>query len=128
VDIYYKAVQNLPFESFLNKGTYLPMMYIPDAIRGTLELMNAPVEEVKVRSSYNISAMSFDPEEVAASIRKFIPGFTISYKPDFRQAIANSWPQHIDDSAAREDWAWTHEYDLDAMSKDMIDNLRIMLL
>lgn len=127
VDIYYKAVQKLPFESFLQKGTYLPMMYMPDAIRGTIELMNAPAEEVKIRSSYNISAMSFDPEEVAASIRKFIPGFTISYKPDFRQAIANSWPQHIDDNAAREDWAWSHEYDLDSMSKDMIDNLSIIL-
>jgi len=98
-------------------------MYMPDAIRATIELMEAPKDKISVRTSYNISAMSFSPKEIAASIKKSIPGFSISYKQDYRQAIANSWPQSIDDSVARKDWGWKEEYDLDAMTKDMLANL-----
>ncbi|MDX5437094.1 MAG: NAD-dependent epimerase/dehydratase family protein, partial [Pontibacter sp.] len=99
VDIYHKALKGETYECFLSQNTYLPMMYMPDALKSTLDLMHAPAEQVKVRSSYNLSAMSFSPEEIAASIRKFIPDFKITYKPDYRQQIADSWPQSIDDSA-----------------------------
>ncbi|MDN4164679.1 L-threonine 3-dehydrogenase [Cytophagales bacterium LB-30] len=126
VDIYYKAVDKVPFTSFLQKGTYLPMMYMPDAIKATIDLMEVEAERVKIRSSYNLSSMSFAPEEVAASIQKVYPDFTISYAPDFRQKIADSWPMSIDDSQARADWGWQHQYDLDAMTHDMIHNLEKM--
>lgn len=99
------------------------MMYMPDAIRGTIELMEAPIEKIKVRSSYNISSMSFNPKEVAESIIKVIPEFEISYAPDFRQKIAESWPESIDDSVARKDWGWKHNFDLDAMTKDMLEHV-----
>jgi nucleoside-diphosphate-sugar epimerase len=123
VEIFHEALEKKSYESFLEKDTYLPMMYMPDAIRATIELMEAPAENIKVRTSYNVAAMSFSPEEIAAEIEKHIPGFSISYAPDYRQQIANSWPQSIDDSVARNDWNWKHEYDLPAMVKDMLENL-----
>jgi nucleoside-diphosphate-sugar epimerase len=126
VDIYHKALEGETYECFLSENTYLPMMYMPDALKSTLDLMHAPAEQVKVRSSYNLSAMSFSPEEIAASIRKFIPDFKITYKPDYRQQIADSWPQSIDDSAAQQDWGWKPAYDLDAMTEDMLLNLKKM--
>ena len=124
VEIYHEALKNKKYTSFLDKGTYLPMMYMDDAIRGTIELMEAPAEKLQTRMAYNISAMSFAPEEIAASIQKHIPDFEISYQPDFRQKIANGWSQSIDDSAAREQWGWKHEFDLDKMTKEMLDNLK----
>ena len=99
------------------------MMYMPDAIRATIELMEASSDKISVRTSYNISAMSFSPKEIAAEIKKFIPEFEISYKPDYRQKIADSWPQSIDDSKARSDWGWKPEYDLQKMTRDMLENL-----
>jgi len=124
VEIYHEALKHKKYTSFLDKGTYLPMMYMDDAIRGTIELMEAPEEKLKTRMAYNISAMSFAPEEVAASIQKYIPDFEISYTPDFRQKIADGWPQSIDDSAAREQWGWKPEFDLDKMTKEMLENLK----
>ncbi|WP_242202620.1 NAD-dependent epimerase/dehydratase family protein [Aestuariivivens insulae] len=124
VDIYHKAVKQEPFECFLKASTTLPMIYIEDAVRATLELMDAPAENISVRTSYNLSGMSFSPEEVAASIKKIYPKFEVSYSPDFRQDIADSWPMSIDDAQAKEDWGWKPQYDLDAMSKVMIDNLK----
>lgn len=123
VDIYHKALEGQTFECFLDKGTYLPMMYMPDAIKATIDLMQADAKDVKVRSSYNLSALSFEPEELAAAIRKHIPEFKIEYKPDFRQPIADSWPNSIDDSRAREDWNWQHQFDLDKMTEDILENL-----
>lgn len=124
VEIYHEALKHKKYTSFLDKGTYLPMMYMDDAIRGTIELMEAPVEKLKTRMAYNISAMSFAPEEIAASIQKHIPDFEISYQPDFRQKIADGWPQSIDDSTAREQWGWKPEYDLDKMTDVMLENLK----
>jgi nucleoside-diphosphate-sugar epimerase len=103
------------------------MMYMPDAIRATIELMEVPADKISVRTSYNLSGMSFSPKEIAAEIRKHIPPFTISYKPDYRQSIAESWPQSIDDSVARHDWGWKEEYDLPGMTKDMLENLEPVL-
>ena len=99
-------------------------MYMDDAINATIGIMEADKSEIKIRSSYNLAAMSFNPEEIAASIREHIPAFSISYKPDFRQAIADSWPQSIDDSAAREDWGWEHKVSLEEMTKIMLDNIK----
>jgi nucleoside-diphosphate-sugar epimerase len=124
VDIFYKALQEGRYTSFLKAGTVLPMMYMDDAIRATIGLMEAPAEQVKVRTSYNVAAISFDPEELAASIRRYLPGFELSYAPDFRQAIADGWPQSIDDAVARTDWGWKPEFDLDAMTRAMLDGLR----
>ncbi len=124
VEIFHEALDEKKYECFLEKGTYLPMMYMPDAIRATIELMEAPASKIKIRTSYNISGMSFSPEEIAAEIQKHIPDFTISYKPDYRQAIANSWPQSSDDSVARTDWGWKEEYNLPAMTMDMLENLK----
>jgi nucleoside-diphosphate-sugar epimerase len=124
VEIYHEALRDKDYTSFLSEDTYLPMMYMPDAIRATIELMETPAEKVKIRSSYNLSAMSFSPKEIGASILKHIPDFTLSYKPDFRQAIANGWPQSIDDSKAQQDWDWKPQYDLDAMTEDMLKNLK----
>lgn len=125
VEIFYKAKQEKKYECFLNEGTYLPMMYMPDAIRATIELMEADASKIKTRTSYNISAMSFSPKEIAAEIKKHIPGFSISYKPDYRQPIADSWPQSIDDAVARKDWSWKEEFSLETMTKDMLENLVI---
>jgi len=124
VEIYHAAVKGEPYQCFLGPHTRLPMLYMPDAIRGTLELMEAPANRISVRTSYNIAGMSFAPEEIGASIRKVLPDFKMTYKPDFRQAIADSWPQSIDDSAARNDWNWKPEYDLDGMTVDMLEHLR----
>jgi len=124
VDIFFEAVANKKYECFLKEDTTLPMMYMPDAIRGTIELMEAPAEKITVRSGYNLSGFSFSPNQLAAEIKKTIPDFTISYKPDFRQSIADSWPQSIDDSVAQRDWAWKPEFDLAKMSIDMIENIQ----
>jgi len=123
VEIFHEALEAKQYECFLNPDTYLPMMYMPDAIRATIELMEASSDKISVRTSYNISAMSFSPKEIAAEIKKFIPEFEISYKPDYRQKIADSWPQSIDDSKARSDWGWKPEYDLQKMTRDMLENL-----
>lgn len=123
VEIFHESLDEKKYECFLNEGTYLPMMYMPDAIRATIELMEAPADNISIRTSYNISGMSFSPKEIGAEIKKHIPDFSISYKPDYRQAIADSWPQSIDDSVARRDWNWKEEYDLAAMTKDMLENL-----
>ncbi|MGY5870803.1 MAG: NAD-dependent epimerase/dehydratase family protein [Candidatus Thorarchaeota archaeon] len=122
VEIFYEALKNKKYTSFLDKGTYLPMMYMPDCIKCTMDLIEAP-EEKLVHRSYNITAMSFAPEEIAAEVKKHIPEFEMSYEPDFRQAIAESWPASLDDSVAREEWGWTPDYDLTAMVKDMLQKL-----
>jgi len=123
VEIFHEALEENKYECFLEEDTYLPMMYMPDAIRATIELMEAPATKINIRTSYNISGMSFSPKEIASEIKKHIPEFTISYKPDYRQQIANSWPQSIDDSVARNDWGWKEEFDLGKMTKDMLENL-----
>jgi len=123
IEIFHEALEEKKYECFLDENTYLPMMYMPDAIRATIELMEAPAAKISIRTSYNISGMSFSPKEIGAEVKKHIPDFTISYKPDYRQAIATSWPQSMDDSVARKDWGWKEEYDLSAMTKDMFDNL-----
>ena len=123
VEIYHEALKNGKYTSFLKEDTALPMMYMPDAIRATIELMEAPAEKITVRTSYNLSGMSFSPKEIAAAIQKEIPNFQVTYAPDYRQAIADSWPQSIDDSVARKDWGWKEEYNLDRMTKDMLANL-----
>lgn len=125
VEIYHSALKGEVFTCFLDKGTYLPMMYMPDAIKATLDLMEAPEEHIKVRSSYNVAALSFDPEGIYENIKKYVPDFEIEYKPDFRQDIANSWPDSIDDSAAREQWGWKPEYNLDTMTAHILDNLKV---
>jgi len=123
IEIFHDALEEKKYECFLKKDTYLPMMYMPDAIRATIELMEAPQEKISVRTSYNISAISFSPAEIAASIKKHIPEFKIKYKPDYRQAIAESWPQSIDDSVAKKDWNWKPEYDLEKLTDDMLRNI-----
>jgi threonine 3-dehydrogenase len=123
VDIYHYAVRKEAFECFLRGDTTLPMLYMPDAIRGTIELMEASSDKIMVRTGYNLAGMSFTPAEIAASIQKVYPDFKISYKPDFRQKIADSWPASIDDSLARRHWGWKPEFDLDSMTKDMLKNL-----
>ena len=127
VDIFYQATLKSRYECFLSEYTYLPMMYMSDAIRATVELMEAPAEKIQVRSSYNVGAMSFSPKEIFSEIKKSISAFQISYRPDFRQQIADSWPKSIDDSAARKDWNWKPKYDLEQMAKDMIENLQVKL-
>ncbi|MEP7079614.1 MAG: NAD-dependent epimerase/dehydratase family protein, partial [Ginsengibacter sp.] len=124
VEIFYEAISEKKYKCFLKKDTYLPMMYMPDAIRATIELMEAPAEDLSIRTSYNVSAMSFSPADIAAEIKKHIPDFSISYEPDYRQPIAESWPQSIDDSVAQNDWGWKPKYDLAAMTSDMIKNLK----
>ena len=123
VDIYYKAIEEKKYTCFLSEQTALPMMYMDDAIKATISIMQAPAEQVKIRSSYNLSAISFTPAEIAESIKKRIPEFTISYEPDFRQAIADSWPASIDDSSARNDWGWHNDYDMEKMTDTMLTNL-----
>ncbi|GJM59649.1 MULTISPECIES: NAD-dependent epimerase/dehydratase family protein [Persicobacter] len=123
VDIYFKAKQGEEFNCFLDKGTVLPMMYMEDAIRGTIQLMESPAEQVKIRTSYNLAGMSFAPEEIGESIQKIIPDFKMVYKPDHRQAIAESWPDSIDDQFARAHWNWAPKFDLDAMTKDILEHI-----
>jgi nucleoside-diphosphate-sugar epimerase len=124
VDIFHQALEAGSFTSFLNKDTYLPMMYMPDAIRATIELMEAPAEKIGIRTSYNLAAISFSPQEIGMAIQQHLPHFEMSYAPDYRQQIADSWPQSIDDSVARKEWGWQHEYDLQKMTADMIKNLK----
>ncbi|MCH8550080.1 MAG: NAD-dependent epimerase/dehydratase family protein [Balneolaceae bacterium] len=127
VDIYHKALAGEPFSCFLEEDSALPMMYMSDAVKATIDLIQASEEHVKVRTSYNVAAISFTPAEIAESIRKQIPGFEITYEPDYRQEIASSWPDSIDDSAARSDWNWSPEYDLDRMTTDILENLPELL-
>lgn len=123
VDIYIQAMEKSAYVCYLKHDTTMPMMYMPDAIKATLQIMDAPAEQIKIRSSYNLAGMSFSPLEIAAEIKKHIPAFKISYEPDYRQAIADSWPQSIDDSEARKQWGWKPEYDLHRMTVDMIAHL-----
>ena len=123
VDIYYKALADKKYECFLSEETKMPMMYMDDAIKATIQIMQAPKEEIKIRSSYNLAAMSFTPKVIATEIKKHIPEFEITYAPDFRQKIADSWPASIDDSSARADWGWKHEFDLGKMTIDMLEHL-----
>ncbi|MDB5232069.1 MAG: NAD-dependent epimerase/dehydratase family protein [Chitinophagaceae bacterium] len=124
VEIFHEALEHQQYTSFLKKDTYLPMMYMPDAIRATIELMQAPADKLSIRTSYNLAGMSFSPEEIATEIKAHIPSFKINYKPDYRQAIADSWPQSIDDSQSGKDWGWKPEYDLPVMTKDMFYHLK----
>jgi nucleoside-diphosphate-sugar epimerase len=124
VEIFYEAIKHKKYECFLKEDAALPMMFMPDAIRGTIDLMEADSSRVKIRSSYNLSGISFDPKQLADEIKKHIPEFTITYKPDFRQKIAESWPGSIDDSEARADWDWKHEYDLSRMTEIMLEEVK----
>ena len=124
VDIYHKALKDKNYRCFLSAKTTLPMMFMEDAIRATTNIMLAAPEEIKIRTAYNLAVISFNPEELAIRIQKHIPDFTIDYEPDFRQAIADSWPASIDDSEARKDWGWKHEVSLDRMTEVMIANLK----
>ena len=123
VDIYFKAKQTGKYTCYIEENTLLPMMYMPDAIRATVQLMDAPAESIKVRSSYNLAAMTFSPKMVGAAIKKHIPDFELTYDVDFRQKIAETWPGSIDDSCARAEWGWNHDYDLDKMTTDMLENI-----
>lgn len=124
VEIYHKALSDGAYTSFLKKDSKLPMMFMDDAIRATLTLMDSDSQNIKVRSSYSLAAMSFTPAEIAENIQEQIPSFKISYEPDFRQAIADSWPSSIDDSRAQKDWNWKAEFDLEKTTKEMLKNLR----
>jgi nucleoside-diphosphate-sugar epimerase len=124
VDIFYKALSEKKYDCFLSSETKMPMMYMDDAIAATIQIMQAPAEQIKIRSSYNLAAMSFTPTELAAEIKKHIPDFNITYTPDFRQKIADSWPASIDDSLARKDWGWSHKFDIKSMTKDMLEHLK----
>ena len=123
VGIYHDALKGEVHDCFLKEGTILPMLYMPDAVQATLDVMHADPEKIKMRMSYNLAGMSFAPEEIADSIKEHIPDFQIAYNPDYRQAIADTWPAVIDDSLAREHWGWKPEYDLAAMTKDMLENI-----
>jgi nucleoside-diphosphate-sugar epimerase len=123
VGIYHDALKGEVHDCFLKEGTILPMLYMPDAVKATLDVMHADPEKIKMRMSYNLAGMSFAPEEIADSIKEHIPDFQIAYNPDYRQAIADTWPAVIDDSLAREHWGWKPAYDLAAMTKDMLENI-----
>jgi nucleoside-diphosphate-sugar epimerase len=123
VDIFHQALKEGTYECFLKAETALPMMYMSDAVKATIDIMQAPAEKIKIRSSYNISAMSFNPAQIAIEIKKHIPDFSISYEPDFRQAIADNWPASIEDTEARADWNWKNSYDLEKLVADMLENL-----
>ena len=125
VDIYHKAVKNEPFECFLSASTMLPMIYMDDAIRATIEIMEAPIENITIRTSYNIVGASFNPEQIKTSIQKIYPEFQVTYKPDFRQKIAETWPMSINDSTAKNDWNWKPQYALEDITKDMIKTLKL---
>ncbi len=124
VEIFHEAIKHGRYTSFVSSDVRLPMMYMPDALRATIELMEAPTDQIKIRSAYNVAGVSFSPKELAASICKVIPDFEIDYAPDFRDGIAQSWPSSIDDSQARVDWGWKPEYDLDQMTQEMIKELK----
>lgn len=123
VEIFHKAIFENHYTCYLKNNTVLPMMYMEDAIRGTIELMDAHPKKIRVRTSYNIAGMCFRPYELVDSIKEHIPGFTVSYNPDFRQVIAESWPKSIDDSFAKEEWGWEEKYDLRMMTKEMLVNV-----
>ena len=123
VEIFYEAIKNKKYTCFVKRDTVLPMMYMPDCIKGTIDLMEADVSKLKHHCDFNLASMSFSAGELADEIKKHIPEFKCTYKPDYRQAIADSWPKSIDDSAAREEWGWKPEYDLSSMTKDMLDKL-----
>ncbi len=124
VEIFHEAIEKGKYVSFLKEDTMLPMMYMDDAVKATLDLMRAPADKIRIRSSYNLAAISFSPSELAASIKAHMPEFIMSYKPDFRQEIADSWPDSIDDTAARGDWGWSHDYDLRAITGEMLEKLK----
>lgn len=124
VEIFHGAVEHKKYTSFLNQDTVLPMMYMEDAIRATVSLMDAPAGNIKTRSSYNLSGISFSPKEIAAEIKRLLPEFEISYQPDFRQEIANSWPASIDDLEAQQDWNWKPKFDLREMTKVMLEGVK----
>jgi len=124
VEIFHKAIKDKEYTCFLNSETTLPMMYMPDAIRATKEIMEAPLSEIKIRSSYNLAGISFSPEEISNEINKHIDSFKIDYNVDFRQKIADSWPKSIDDSVAQEHWNWQTQYDLKRMTEEMMINLK----
>jgi nucleoside-diphosphate-sugar epimerase len=124
VEIYYKAVEEGKYKCFVRADTRLPMMYMPDCLKATMDLMEAPLANLKHHSDFNLGSMSFSAGELAANIAKYVPGFTCTYEPDFRQAIADSWPMSVDDSAARAEWGWKPSYDLDSMTQDMLAKLR----
>ena len=124
VAIYYKALQEGKYECYLKSDTYLPMMYMEDAIKATIDLMQAEESDIKIRSSYNLAGISFSPVEIAEEIKKHLPDFSISYQPDYRQNIADSWPKSIDDSIAQEDWGWKNSYELDTMTAEMLKGLK----
>lgn len=124
IEIFHEALKSGNYTSFLSEDTSLPMMFMDDAIKATIDIMEAPSEKVKVRTSYNLSAMSFTPKELAKAIKTELPEFEIAYNPDFRQEIADSWPSSIDDTAAREDWGWKHEYDLKKLTTTMLKGLK----
>lgn len=128
VHIFHEAIKNKTYQSFLSEETALPMMHMEDAIRATIEIMHAPAEKIKIRGSYNLAGISFNPKQIADEIKKHIPDFTISYQPDFRQAIADSWPQSIDDSRAKQDWGWQEKYDLPKLVENMLVNLKKSVL
>ena len=124
VEIFHKALSENKYECFLSENTKMPMMYMDDAIRATIEIMDAPPENIKIRSAYNLAAMSFTPKEIAFEIQKHLPDFSITYAPDFRQKIADSWPASVDDSFARKDWNWQQKYDLANMTLEMLQMLQ----
>ena len=124
VDIFFKALEQGSFECFLSEDTCLPMMYMEDAVNATVQIMQVNANQINIRTSYNLSAMNFTPKELASAIHQHLPNFTISYKPDYRQAIADSWPDSIDDTKAREDWGWSPNYTLSKMTKDILENLQ----
>lgn len=124
VDIYFKAVETGNYECFLSEKTRLPMMYMNDAVAATIQLMQSKPADVKIRTSYNLAAIDFSPEEIASEIRKHIPDFKVTYKPDFRQEIADSWPSSIDDSEAKKDWNWKHKFDLSSMTAEILKNIK----
>ncbi|MFD1094343.1 NAD-dependent epimerase/dehydratase family protein [Salegentibacter chungangensis] len=124
IEIFHEALKKGSYTSFLDKDTALPMMFMDDAIKATVDIMEAPAGDIKVRSSYNLSAMSFTPESLAAEIRKHIPDFSIDYAPDFRQEIADTWPSSIDDSRAREDWGWEHNFDIEKLTTEMLEGIK----
>lgn len=127
VDIFHHALEKNSYQCFLSKNTYLPMLYMPDAVRGTIELMEAPKDRIKIRSSYNLSGFSIAPKDLEKAIQYYKPDFQVSYRPDFRQDIANGWPEAINDSQARKDWNWEPKFTLDSMVRDMLENLQKQL-
>lgn len=127
IEIFHKALEQKKYESYIDRDTALPMMYMDDAIKATIDIMETENSKVKIRSSYNLGAISFTPKEVAQAIKNIIPEFEITYKPDYRQGIAESWPSSIDDSCAREDWNWSHQHDLESIVNEMITNLESAL-